>query len=265
MKWYESSNETIFRQFGPIFDQKLIALLKLGDFYLMDASDIKDLPKDIAYTYDTQFDYLFEDGNESKEEFIEGEKFQIYERYFQNYRTNLIYTIGSFLFFLDRIKEIEVSDERIPLSRYFYFLNAVKSLGDSVGLMKNIAKLLIFSRVFHTDRIQDANIKEKHKRALIENYKKHLAYTKDYRDYVVHKGFSKFFSDFSVPKLKMEHFRQLPEDYVIDATSKKYKPSDLLTELFDDVAKGINEASKYLIGEVLKCPKAAENLRNDQC
>ena len=261
MKWYESSSELVFRQYGPIFDEKLIALIKLDEFYRIDPCDIKYLPKEIEYQYDPQLDYLFEGEEKNKEEWIELEKTAIYERYFHNYKTNLIYTIGSFLFFLDRIKEIENKGEEIQLSMYFYYLNAIKSLGDSVGLMKNITKLIIFSRVFHKDKSKDEEIKKKYEKELIVIYEDYLAYAKAYRDYVVHKDFSRFFTDFTVPKLEIEYLKNPPEDHIVDLTCKKYKASDLLNELFEDVARGINEASKYLIGEVLRCPKGLENLK----
>jgi hypothetical protein len=262
MKWYEQSSEVVFQKYGHIFDERLLALIKLDEYYYVDPCFITGLPPtdklDIYYQYDKSNDYLFEDSTFSKDEFIELEKNEIYKKYYSVYKINCIYSIGSFLFFLEEIRNIESLGEKIPLSLFVYYSNAIKSLGDAIGLLKNIAILVIYSRTFNDDTIKDSEIKLNYEKRLKEIGGKYTGFAKAYRNFFVHLGFPKFFTDLKVAKPNIEDFKYLPEDYIININNKRYKPSKLLDELFTDVSKGLNEVAKYLKQVILNCPKDNE-------
>lgn len=257
MKWWEKSNEDAFRVYGDIFDNKLKAFLKLEDHFEINAIDICDLPDRILKRLDSEDKKIIisqlnpqRTGQLSADDII----FDEYRKNFQAIKTNIVYTIGCFLFFLDEIRLIDAQGQIKPLSLYAYYSSAIKSLGDCVGLMEELAILLIDSRRFSEYLRINKNRRRQFYSDLKKIHEESTEYPKEFRNYLTHRGYLRFHPEGTVPVYDKEDFGCMPEDVVIGLFRAKARPSEYLGNLFDEVAKGIDKASDYIMSKVLRIP-----------
>jgi hypothetical protein len=242
-KWYEESTEVAFKIYGKCLDESLPNFLRLNDYYDIDLYEIS-YPYEIDENTEIYLDELGE-----KHNFIESLGNIEYRDRFQSLRTSLIYTIISFLYFKDELKQIVKYGEIKPLSLYVYYISAIKNLGDAVDFTKNIEDLILNSR----DRLKK---EQGHYRELKTIFINNLEYARVYRNYLSHRYFAEFFEDKSVlvyplEVIKNRNIRSIDHHVAATMFSEKKPADEFIEELFNQVAKGIDLKSEYLIQNCL--------------
>jgi hypothetical protein len=242
-KWYEESTEVAFKIYGKCLDESLPNFLRLNDYYYIDFDEI-------SYSYEIDKDTeLYLDKLGEKQNFIESLGNIEYQDRFQSLRASLIYTIISFLYFKDELKQIVKYGEIKPLSLYVYFISAIKNLGDAVDFTKNIEDLILNSR----NRLKK---EQNHNRELKKIFINNLEYTREYRNYLSHKYFAEFFEDKSVlvyplEVIKNRNIRSIDHHVAATMFAEKKPADEFIEELFNKVTKGIDLKSEYLIEKCL--------------
>lgn len=210
-EWYKNSNESVFRIYGKIYDKRLPTLLILQGYCK-------------EYLNDPNLEVL---------------------------NTSVIYTIGSFLFFKEDVLSILDKGEKKPLSLYYYFIGAIKSLGDVIDLIRKIRKIIIDNCVSDLECTSQKIAKERYYTELESIDDNFCHYAKEFRNILCHEGYPKLRRDGKQYKIDPNCYKKNDDIDPSMPCNKIIPLNEFLDLLFNNVVLGIEAQCDYLIKHCL--------------